>query len=347
MTKGISSDIVSHAPRQEALISKFYFCTIKSTLLLISGAMITPITILVTTSSFADRNLHDLKASKYSVILNPLSRTLEAEEISSLLREHNPYGIIAGVEPLTAQVLVGAPNLKIISRSGVGISNVDLDYCKEKGIDVLNTATPKRAVAELTIGLMLNLLRNIPQLNENIKQGAWKKFMGHLLSERTVGIVGLGAIGKQVAVYLHGIGSKILGNETQPDQEFCSKYDVSLVEKDKLLRESDIISLHLPDIGHYYLGEDEFARIKRGVLIVNTSRGSLIDETALIKALENGTVSGIGADVFSEEPYHGPLSNYSQAILTPHVGSYASEERDGMEKESVSNLLKAIGKRGI
>lgn len=304
--------------------------------------------VLITTSSFGKEDyspVNLLQDAGYDVILNPHGRKLSEDEISQVLLDINPIGMIAGVEPLNARVLAQAKRLKVISRCGVGLDNVDLDAAKNNGIIVLNTPdAPTQAVAELAIGLIFDLLRKFSYLDRGIRRGIWTKETGLLLQGRNVGIIGLGRIGKRVTEMLLALGAKVAGTDIRPDNAWLKKTKIPLTSFDELIRESEIISLHISNTvdNVQIIGEREIESMRNGSYLVNLSRGGLIDENALYSALLNRHLSGAALDVFVEEPYKGSLTQLDNVILTPHIGSYARESRLEMERQAATNLLSVI-----
>ncbi len=286
--------------------------------------------ILISTSSFNTKEaLENLRQQGFEVILNSYKRKLTAEELRKLLP--GVTGLIAGTETIDRETLKSS-NLKVISRVGVGIDNIDLEAAKELGIVVKNTPdAPTIAVAELTLGGLLALLRQIPQMNQEVHQKVWDKKMGVQLSGKTVLIIGFGRIGKYLAKLLKPFEVKLL--VIDPNSP-----GISLKEA---LPQADIICLHLSG-SQQILGQKEFALMKNGIFLVNTARGEFWDEAALVEALKNGKVAGAYVDTFQEEPYAGSLTEFSQVILTPHVGSYTVECRKQMETEAVDNLLSVL-----
>lgn len=305
--------------------------------------------ILFTTSSFgkADSSvLEPLLARGLEAVLNPYGRRLSEEEVSGLVAEVGPVGMVAGVEPLTAQVLAGASGLRVISRCGIGLDNVDLEAAKELGVRVYNTPdAPTTAVAELTIGLILTLLRSISASDRSIRRGDWSRPMGRLLSELTVGIVGCGRIGAAVAGVLKGFGCEVLGC----DPALNGHPGMEMTDLEPLLARADIVTLHLPYHPnlHHLINSDRIAKMKRGAFLINASRGGLVDETALYEALKSGYLSGAALDCFESEPYNGPLTKCENVVLTAHVGSYAREARINMEREAINNLLRGLDEAGV
>ena len=308
--------------------------------------------LLITTSSFGAKDtaaLAALRDAGYEAVLNPFARTLTEAEITALLAEHRPVGLIAGLEPLTDQVMQGAvAHLQVISRCGTGLDNVDLDAAKRLGIAVLNTpAAPAEAVAELSLGLILALIRNIAAHDQIVHAGAWKKRMGLLLSEITVGIVGLGRVGKRVAAMLRPLGSRVIATDVLPDHDWIAAHGVSLMTLPQVLAAADVVSLHLPYAsGDLFrlMNAERIATMKPGSYLLNTSRGALIDEQAVADALKSGHLAGAAIDTFETEPYTGLLLQAPNLILSPHAGSYARATRNRMELEAAQNLIKGLSR---
>ena len=300
-------------------------------------------TILCTTSSFGEcgPNTFDLLEKKgFQPVINPFGRKLSEGELKNLLDLYRPVGILAGTEPITRSVLKKAKDyLKVISRVGVGWDNVDRKSAEEFNIQVFRTkGVLNQAVAELTLGYILSALRAIPFQYRQICEGVWLKKMGRLLQDKVVGIIGFGSIGQCVGKLVTAFGSKVIYYDPIPT-------DVSwatLVSLGELLIQADIITVHASG-SNQILGEKELNSFcKQGVIVVNTSRGGLVDEEALYKALISGHVAYACLDVFDQEPYSGPLSRLENVILTPHIGSYALEARIRMEELAVENLLQGL-----
>jgi D-3-phosphoglycerate dehydrogenase len=304
--------------------------------------------ILITTSIFGKDDpspLNLLENASYEAVTNPYGRRLTEDELLDLLSEVKPVGMVAGVEPITARVLQQAEGLKVISRCGVGLENVDLNAAGSLGITVTNTPDgPTEAVAELTIGLIFNLLRTVSFLDRELRKGTWTKRTGGLVQGKKVGIIGLGRIGKRVAEKLLVLGAKVAGTDIQPDYEWLQKKQVPLASLEELLKQSGILCLHLshkPDNEHL-IGSKELETMPEGAYLINTSRGEVIDQDALYSMLASGHLAGAALDVFEQEPYTGPLTKLDNVILTPHIGSYTKETRLEMETQAVKNLLSAL-----
>ncbi|MYR47707.1 hydroxyacid dehydrogenase [Streptomyces sp. SID4928] len=254
-------------------------------------------------------------------------------------------GIIAGNEPLTAEVLRALPRLRCISRCGTGTDNIDLDAARALGISVRRTPdAPVTAVAELTVGLVLTLLRHLHTLNAAVHAGGWPRLAGTLLEGRTVGIVGLGRIGRAVTDRLTPFGCRIVAADPSPEAaRWAENRPVEMGGLPGLLAAASILLLHTPSTDRPLLGEAEFAAMRPGALLVNVARGKLVDEAALHRALLDERLAGAALDVFHEEPYKGPLAAMPQVVLTPHIGSFTTESRTAMEIQAVAHLLEGLG----
>jgi D-3-phosphoglycerate dehydrogenase len=302
--------------------------------------------VLISTSSFGEHDMSPvrlLESHGFEIVLNPYKRKLKPEEVVELARDCE--GIIAGVEQLTEEVFKKLPKLRAVSRCGVGTDNVDLEAARKRGIGISSTPNaPTQSVAELTVALILNLLRHVSLLDRRVHGGTWNREMGRLLYGKTVGIVGLGRIGKRVAELLRPFEVKILASEPTPDKKWMEENEISLTPLEKLLRESDIVTLHIPYSKQNLnlINAEKLMIMKRGAILINTSRGGLVDEAALYQALLNGHLSGAALDVMEVEPYNGPLKDLDSVILTPHVGSYALEARVQMEMEAAKNLIRML-----
>ena len=284
-----------------------------------------------------------LTEAGFEIINNPYGRKLTEDEVITLAADCT--GIVAGVEPLTARVMDALPNLKCISRVGIGMDSVDLKYAAEKGIIVKNTPDgPTRAVAELTLAMTMALLRKIPQAHYDLKNKVWKKQTGNLILNKVIGVVGLGRIGKLVSQFFRGIGNPVIGYDPYADEAWAAANGVKLADFETVLKTADIITIHVPgnEDGSAVIGSKEIELIKQGAFLINISRGGIVNEDALYEALVGKKLTGAAVDVFSEEPYSGKLCDLDNIVLTPHLGSYAEEGKLLMEIDAVSNLINAL-----
>lgn len=284
-----------------------------------------------------------LRSNGYEIINNPYGRKLTEDEVIELAKDC--VGIVAGVEPLTARVMDALPGLKCISRVGVGMDNVDLEYAKQKGIIVLNTPEgPTRGVAELTLAMTMALLRRIPQADAALKQHKWKKQIGNLILDKKIGIIGLGRIGKAVSELFRGINNPVIGYDPYANKEWADANGVELGTLEQVLRQADILTLHIPGNKDKspVIGTKEIGLMKDGAFLINIARGGVVDEEALYEALKKGKLAGAAIDVYSQEPYNGPLCDLENIVLTPHLGSYAKEGKLKMEIDACQNLIDAL-----
>ncbi len=295
-------------------------------------------------SSFAEKDtrpLQLLEAAGIEVQPNPFGRRLTESEIIEHLAGVD--GLIAGLEPLNRRVLSSAhPRLKALARVGIGVANVDFDAAAELGIAVSSTPDgPIDAVAEMTMAALLALARQLIPTNAALHGGAWTKSIGLGLRGTTVLLIGYGRIGRRVGELLLAFGAKVLVHDPAiaPGSPLPHVTSVELAEG---LAQADAISLHASG-EDCVLGREAFSRMKPGVLLLNGARGGLVDESALLDALKSGIVAGTWFDAFWEEPYRGKLTEFDQAILTPHVGTYTEQCRLQMESEAVNNLLRDLG----
>lgn len=306
-------------------------------------------TLVISTSSFdIDNNppLQHLLENGFNIITNPHRRKLTEDEISELLG-HGAVGLIAGIEPLTERVLQSADHLKVISRCGAGLDSVDLAAAHQHGISVLNTPeAPAQAVAELTMGFILALLRQIKSIDQAVRNGQWPRTQGRLLAAQTVGIIGLGYIGRRVARLCQAFEATVIAHDPYISQ---APTGVTLVPLDTLLANADIVTLHVPYSAdtHHLLNTKAFAAMKPDAIVINAARGGLVDEDALAQALRAGKISAAALDVFEQEPYQGPLIGSDNILLASHVGSLARESRQRMEIEAAENLLQGLIKTGV
>jgi len=298
--------------------------------------------ILISTSSFNLDNFSELsviRSSGIEVKLNPFKTRLTEDQVIELLGAES-VGLIAGLESLNSRVLRSATALKVIARVGTGLDSVDLGEAAKLGIKVLNTPdAPTSAVAELTLGHILGLLRNIAKSDRQIRDNKWQGQMGSLLETKTVGVVGFGRIGQRVAKLVASFGAKVIVSDPYTD---TTEYENCAL--DELCQRVDVLTLHLPYVEktHNLIGSRQFQLMKKGSFVINVSRGGLIDEIALLQALESDHIAGAALDCFEQEPYFGPLSKLECVQMTAHMGTYARETRDQMEREASLLLVKAL-----
>ncbi len=275
----------------------------------------------------------------YSLRQNLSGRRLKHEEIASNIG--NAQAVIAGVEPYDASILAALPHLRCISRCGVGVDAIDLNAARRQNVAVLTTPEEvAEPAAQLAVSMILALARNLPRYNAGQRQKAWRRYDGHLISEWVIGLVGFGRIGRRVATYLACFGPKILVCDPRLSHDDAGS-GIELCDFNTLLRTADVVSLHAsrrPEEGPI-MNASAFEMMKRGGYVVNTARGYLVDENALCEALSSGKLAGAALDVYSEEPYSGPLLEFSQVLCTPHVATLTNASRSAMELRAAENII--------
>jgi D-3-phosphoglycerate dehydrogenase len=258
---------------------------------------------------------------------------LSKEELIKIIPAYDGL-IVRSATKVVAEIIEAAKNLKVVGRAGIGVDNIDLDAAGKKGIIVMNAPEGNIiTTAEHTIALLLSMSRNIPQARSALKNKKWapKEFMGVELFEKTLGIVGLGRIGSIVAERAHAFHMKIVVYDPYISPERAEKLGVELVELKDLLGRSDFLTLHTPGLaGKPLLSKEEFAQMKPGIRIVNCARGSLIDDSALIEAIQSKIVAGAALDVYNKEPLNieSPLLQVDEIICTPHLGASTGEAQE-------------------
>ncbi len=299
--------------------------------------------VYVALSTFAKESaqpLELLKAGGLAFEINPTGKRLTREQVKTVLKNYD--GVVASLEPYDADVLNALSRLKCISRCGVGLDNIDLNAARDRKITVLNTPhVVVQPVAELTLALIFDLLRQTTVHTFLMRQRRWERISGRQLAGKTVGIIGLGRIGRRVAELLVRLDVQVVGFDVAPDASWAESLGVKLLDLNKLLSSCDIVTLHLSaDIDSpFCLSKNEFALMKPGAFLINTSRGSFVDEEALAEALRSGHLSGAGLDVYRQEPYSGPLCDLPNVILTPHIATLTQESRLAMEVEATENII--------
>lgn len=303
--------------------------------------------VLVTTVPFGETNtlpLEMLNSIDVDYVLNPLEKKLTEDELIQLVPDVDV--IIAGTEQISARVIAHAPNLKLISRVGIGLDGVDLLAARDKDIRVSYTPdAPAPAVAELTIGLMISLLRCIHTSNLRMHQGEWKRFFGKRIAECTIGIIGVGRIGARVINRMSAFGTpRLLVNDVAPDQALSRKFKLEWVDKETIYKEADLISLHVPltRATKNLVSSAELAMMKSDSLLINTCRGGVINEKELYDALVRGEIGGAAIDVYDREPYDGPLAELDSCLLTAHMGSMSFDCRTRMEIEATEEVIRFV-----
>lgn len=304
--------------------------------------------VLVTPRSYGRHDVHlktELESKVGEVIYNPYGHSLSSEELQDLLPGVDGY--IAGIDTIDRAALERADHLKVIARYGTGVDNVDLKAAKEKAIIVTNTPGANAvSVAELTIGLMLSLARRISEADRMTKRGEWSPISGICLEGKTVGLLGLGAIGKEVACRLQGFGCVVLAYDLLFLKDFALAHGVVPESFENVIQQADFLSLHVPltpeTAGMVDAGF--IAKMKSGSFLVNTSRGGIIDEAALLAALETGHLRGAALDTLAEEPPDpgNMLLALPQVIITPHMGAHSDRAANVMGRWALQDCLNVL-----
>ena len=272
---------------------------------------------------------------------------LDQGEFAELLKDADVV-VVRSRRRLDRCTIDRAPRLKVIARAGVGLDNVDVDYAVKRGITLLSTGDAStEAVAELTIGLMIALARRITELDRKMKRGNWCKNSGAgvELRGKTLGIIGLGRIGSRVAELARVFGMRVVAYDPYVSREKAERLGVELKQRlEDLLRESDFVSIHavLTEETEGMIGERELRLMKPTAYLVNTARGAIVDEEALVRALEGGWIAGAALDVYEREPPSSRLAGLENVILTPHVGASTVEAQKRIARVLAEKILVAL-----
>jgi D-3-phosphoglycerate dehydrogenase len=256
--------------------------------------------------------------------------------------------VVRSETKVTAEVIKAGNRLRVIARAGIGVDNIDLDAATTAGIAVVNAPTGNTvAAAEHTLALMLALSRNIPNAHRSLKDGEWRRsaFMGTEVRNKTLGIVGLGRVGSEVARRALSFGMRLVACDPFVALDYARRLGVELLSLDELLSQSDFVTLHTPltEGSHNLIGANELARIKPGARLINVARGELIDETALLEALESNRLTGAALDVFAKEPPgSGPLVDPPKVVATPHLGASTQEAQREVAIEAAEQVLAVL-----
>lgn len=303
--------------------------------------------VLITTVPFGEKNrlpLELLENAGIGYLINPLNKKLTEDQLADMVADFDV--IIAGTELITEKVMARASQLKLISRVGVGLDGVDLIAAKKRGIRVAYTPdAPAPAVAELTLGMMLTLLRSVHVSNAQMHEGKWQRIFGRRMAEITVGIIGVGRIGARVLRRTKAFGTpKILVNDIMPNYELNREFKLDWVTKEQIYQEADLISLHLPltHLTKNMIRREQLLSMKHDAIIINTARGGIINEGDLRDVMMTGHLSGAAIDVFEHEPYSGPLSQIERCLLTAHMGSMSVDCRTRMEIEATEEAVRFL-----
>lgn len=303
--------------------------------------------VLITTVPFGEKDRRPidlLESAGIEYLINPLGRKLAEGDLIDLIAEVDV--LIAGTETISARVMDAACKLKMISRVGIGLDGIDLNEAQKRDIQVCYTPdAPSPAVADLTIGLMLSLLRYVHVANNSMHRREWKRYFGRRISEVTIGVIGAGRIGQLVLKHLSALGvTRLLVNDLLPISGLNLNHQPESVSKEEIYRRADVISLHVPltPNNQNMISKKELKKMKSDAFLINTSRGGIVNEDDLCGALMNGQLAGAAVDVFCNEPYSGPLSDVDHCLLTSHMGSMSIDCRTQMEIEATEDAIRFI-----
>lgn len=305
--------------------------------------------IVINTKTFVKSGQYAVKMltdKGYEVVTNTATKSFTYEEMYELCSD--TYGIIAGLDKIDEAFLKNAKNLKVISRFGVGVDGIDLEAAKRHGVKVERAiGSNSTSVAEMAVGLIFALARGIVKSTCEVKGGKWVKPIGTELKGKTLGILGLGNVGRETARIAHGIGMEIAAYDPFISPESISRdLNVQMMPIDEILKCADFITLHMPltDENRNLMNIEKLRLMKKTAYLVNTARGGLVNEDDLYDALKNGVIAGAAEDVFSKEPPEAgsKLLSLDNFILTPHLGAVTADATKKMIDMSVANLLKVL-----
>jgi phosphoglycerate dehydrogenase-like enzyme len=297
-----------------------------------------------------DRFRAELEAAGLEVVVADVEERLSEEEL--LLYVGDIDGIICGDDRITARVLAGAPHLKVISKWGTGTDSIDRATAAELGITVCNTPDAfSLPVADTTLGYMLCFARNLVRMTLRMRAGEWHKTPGFALHEKTLGIIGVGHVGRAVGRLARAFGMRVLGADpVAPPPDFVLHTTIEMVDLDTLLRESDFVSVHcdLNPTSYHLLDDRAFGVLKPGAIIINTARGPVVDEVALLRALQSGRAGGAALDVFEAEPLpaDSPLREMENVLLAPHNANSSPSAWEHVHRNTIDNLLRELRTAG-
>ena len=295
-----------------------------------------------------DRFKSIFEENNIQIYLPPVKERLSEKELIECI--DGIHGVISGDDQFTERVLKQAKNLKVISKWGTGIDSIDVDACRRLGIAVRNTPNAfSEPVADTVIGYMLCFARQLLNMNKNMKEGNWYKIPGVSLAECTLGVIGVGNVGKSVVGRAAAFNMEILGNDLlELPSEFIEETGIIMTSKDDLLKKSDLVSLNcdLNSTSYHIIGADEFKLMKSTAYLINTARGPLVDEQALISALKSKEISGAALDVFEVEPLpkDSLLRQLDNTLIAPHNANSSPRAWESVHQNTIRNLLEVFAK---
>ena len=280
------------------------------------------------------------------VVLPVVNERMEEDELLRYIGDID--GAICGDDRFTEKVLASAPRLKVISKWGTGIDSIDQTACRKRGIQICNTPNAfSEPVADSVIGYIICFARKLPWMDREMRTGVWSKIPGHALRERTLGIIGVGDVGKTVARRAMGFGMRIIGNDiVDMPENFLAETKIEMLAREDLLEQADFVSLNcdLNPTSHHLMNGDTFRRMKSTAVLINTARGPIVKEADLVRALKNGVIAGAALDVFEEEPLpaDSPLLRMDNVMLAPHNANSSPEAWENVHRNTIKNLVACL-----
>jgi D-3-phosphoglycerate dehydrogenase len=306
-----------------------------------------PLRVLVTalSSKRSSKALEMFRSKGYEIILSPYDRALHEQELLPLIE--NVDAAVVGNDAVTKDVIAaGLPSLRIIAKCGAGFDNIDIAAARECGIPVTNTpGANSKSVADLTIGLMLSLARNIPQLNQGLHSGAWNKFTGIELAGKILGVIGTGNVAREVIRRAKSFDMNVIAYNVRPNQQLAEQYGFSFMPLSDVISKADFLSLHLPispeTIG--MISKTTLKEMKPSAFLINTARGELVVEEDLCEALRQGIIAGAALDTFAREPLQDScLCSMPDVILTPHTGANTYEAAARVSTMAAEEVIRVL-----
>lgn len=293
-----------------------------------------------------DRFRPELEARNVELIVPPVAERMEEADLLPIIGDID--GVVCGDDRFTARVLEAAPRLKVLSKWGTGIDSLDQVAAARLGIAIRNTPNAfSEPVADSVLAYMLAFARRLPWMDQQMKSGIWDKIPGRALRECTLGVIGVGNVGKVVVKRASSFGMRMLGADpVAPPDEFLATYPLTMVTHEELLRQADFVSINcdLNPTSYHLMNDDTFALMKPDAVIINTARGPIIEEPALVRALQDRRIGGAALDVFEDEPLpvDSPLRQMDNVMLAPHNSNSSPEAWERVHINTIKNLLDVL-----
>lgn len=304
-------------------------------------------TVLIATRSFGSTSSKPwqvLAEAGCETVRADMSQKMTEDRLIELL--DGVEAAIVGVVPMTAHVLENAPRLRVVSAHGVGVDHIDLEAATRLGVIIANCpGANDQAVADLTIGLMVSIARQIPQVDRDVRGGKWGRYEGSELWKKTLGLIGLGRIGRGVAKRASGFDMQVLAYDPYVDEKQAEAIGVRMTSLEEVIASADFVSLHaaLTEETRNMIGKRELEQMKLSAFLINTARGGLVDEEALYTALVEGKLAGAALDAFtSEPPVDSPLLELRNVVITPHIGAHTKEAIERVGVLAAQNVVQAL-----